>query len=49
MKIKVKELKGKTVEEIEQILTDKLTPEERQKMEELEQQWQVEECLNGRR
>lgn len=31
MKIKVKELKGKSVEEIEKILTDKLTPEEREK------------------
>ncbi|HQO92557.1 MAG TPA: hypothetical protein PLX56_09540 [bacterium] len=45
MKIKAKELKGKTVEEIEQILTDKLTPEERANLE----KWQIEECLNGRR
>lgn len=41
MKFKAGELHGKSVEEIEQILTDKLTPEERAKMEEI--------CLNGRR
>ena len=45
MKISVKELKGKTVEEIEKILTEKLTPEEREVIE----KWQIEECLNGRR
>ena len=45
MKISVKELKGKTVEEIEKILTEKLTPEERANLE----KWQIEECLNGRR
>ena len=44
MRIKAAELKGKTVEEIEKILTDKLTPDERAKMAELN-----EECLNGRR
>lgn len=35
MKFKVAELKGKTVEEIEKIMTDKLTPDERAKMAEL--------------
>jgi len=45
MKFKAAEIKGKTVEEIEQILTDKLSPEERAVIE----NWQIEECLNGRR
>jgi hypothetical protein len=45
MKINVQELKGKSVEEIEQILTEKLTPEERAIIE----NWQIIECLNGRR
>ena len=45
MKFKAAELKGKTVEEIEKIMTDKLTPEERANLE----KWQIEECLNGRR
>jgi len=49
MKFKAAEFKGKTVEEIEKILTEKLTPEERAKMEEIEKKWQIEECLNGRR
>lgn len=49
MKFKAKELHGKTVEEIEQILTDKLTPEEREKAKQINEQWQIEECLNGRR
>lgn len=49
MKFKAKELHGKTVEEIEKILTDKLTPEEREKMKQINEQWQVEECSNGRR
>jgi hypothetical protein len=40
MKFKAGELHGKTVEEIEQILTEKLTEQEK---------WQIEECLNGRR
>ena len=44
MKFKAGELHGKSVEEIEKILTDKLTPEERAKMAELN-----EKCLNGRR
>ena len=44
MKFKAAELKGKSIEEIEKILTDKLTPEERAKMAELN-----EKCLNGRR
>ena len=35
MKLKAGELHGKTVEEIEKILTDKLTPEERQKIKEV--------------
>ena len=45
MKISVEELKGKSVEEIEQILTEKLSPEERAIIE----NWQIIECLNGRR
>lgn len=49
MRIKAGELHGKSVEEIEKILTDKLTPEERVKMAELNEKWQIEECLNGRR
>ena len=49
MKFKAAELKGKSIEEIEKILTDKLTPEERAKMAELNEKWQIEECLNGRR
>jgi hypothetical protein len=49
MKFKAKELHGKSVEEIEKILTDKLTPEELEKMKQIEEQWQIEECLNGRR
>ena len=49
MKFKAKELHGKTVEEIEKILTDKLTPEEREKAKQINEQWQVEECSNGRR
>ena len=44
MKFKAGELHGKSVEEIEKILTDKLTPEERAKMAELN-----EKCLNRRR
>lgn len=44
MKFKAAEIKGKSVEEIEQIMTDKLTPEERAKMEELNEKY-----LNGRR
>jgi hypothetical protein len=49
MKFKAKELHGKSVEEIEKILTDKLTPEELEKMKQIEEQWQIEECSNGRR
>ena len=45
MKYNIQELKGKSLEEIEQILKDKLTPEERAVIE----NWQIIECLNGRR
>jgi len=45
MKFKAGELHGKTVEEIEEVLTDEQTPEERAKLE----KWEIKECLNGRR
>lgn len=41
MKFKAGELHGKTMEEIEQILTDKLTPEEREKAKQINEQWQA--------
>ena len=42
MKLKAGELHGKTVEEIEKILTDKLTPEEREKMKQIEEMFERE-------
>lgn len=42
MKFKAKELHGKTVEEIEKILTDKLTPEEREKAKQINEMFERE-------